>query len=243
MLTFKEFIAESIEDKGIFKAIFIVGSPGSGKSYTIKKLMGQVQPVIVNTDKAVEFISNKRDAKISAAEWADYGDTALRITKAQLSNYLNSMLPLFIDGTSNNTSNLLHRIGILESLGYDVGMVHVKTDWETVKANINARNAEINRQVDLDFAETVFSQSAENISFLKNKVSFFREFNNTHGVMDNAELDDIFKHVQKFFSAPLLNPVGKRNVQALRDAKQKYLTPEIITDAMLNNKTQGWYRE
>jgi hypothetical protein len=42
---------ESINDKGIFKAVFMSGSSASGKSYVISKITsGQIQPRMVNSD-------------------------------------------------------------------------------------------------------------------------------------------------------------------------------------------------
>ena len=55
MPTFKQFISESINDKGIFKAVFVIGLPGAGKSYTVSQLRGSVSPKVVNTDIAAEF--------------------------------------------------------------------------------------------------------------------------------------------------------------------------------------------
>ena len=51
-------ITEGINDKGIFKAVFMVGFPGAGKSFVITKIKsGEVEPRIVNTDKTIEFMS------------------------------------------------------------------------------------------------------------------------------------------------------------------------------------------
>ena len=242
MITFKQFINEGIEDRGILKAIFIVGSPGAGKSYTVKQLVGQIHPVIVNTDKAVEHLTTKNDD--DDFDWAKYRDHALRITKNQLSNYLNGLLPLFIDGTSNSVSNILHRIGILESLGYDVGLVHVTADWESVVNRLNIRNDAIKRKVDIEFAKNVYSQAEENVSFLKSKVAFFKEFKNSqYDTMSNEELLEIYKDIQKFFTAPIINPVGKRSIESLKASKEKYLIPSLVSKETLANKVNGWYRE
>lgn len=52
----KYLLTESINDKGIFKAIFMAGTPGAGKSYVINKINdGKIQPRIVNTDKLTEY--------------------------------------------------------------------------------------------------------------------------------------------------------------------------------------------
>ena len=46
-------ISEGINDKGIFKACFMCGHPGAGKSYTLTKIKsGIIEPRIVNIDKA-----------------------------------------------------------------------------------------------------------------------------------------------------------------------------------------------
>ena len=124
MMTFKQFIDESINDKGILKAVFVVGIPGAGKSYTIKQLTGGVAPKIVNTDKATEFLSKKFEIESNSETWKSFfRDKTRPMTTAMLTNYLNGMLPLFVDGTSNDVSNVLGRAGILESLGYDVGLL------------------------------------------------------------------------------------------------------------------------
>lgn len=49
-MNFSKFLTESINDKGKFKAIFIIGIPGSGKTYTISKLKGIISPRVINTD-------------------------------------------------------------------------------------------------------------------------------------------------------------------------------------------------
>lgn len=46
-----ELLTEGINDKGIFKCLFLAGSSASGKSYVLKKIKdGQIEPRIVNTD-------------------------------------------------------------------------------------------------------------------------------------------------------------------------------------------------
>ena len=153
-MSFYEFLNESINDKGLFKAVFVVGPPGSGKSYTLSKLTGNIEPRIVNTDIALEYMSKKLGITASSENWKTvFRDTTKRMTSNKLFSYLDGMLPLFIDGTSNNTSNILQRAGILESLGYDVAMIFVNTDIETAKKRAKDRAQKINREVDEEFIE------------------------------------------------------------------------------------------
>ncbi len=242
MISFREFIGESINDKGILKAIFVIGLPGAGKSYTISKLAGAVSPRVVNTDKAAEFLSKKWDKKITSDTWKDFKDSTHKITQTSLSNYINGMLPLFIDGTSNDASNILHRIGILESLGYDVGIIHVKTSLDVAKARAKKRAEETGRHVDEHFIEQVYKENAENVEFLKSKVSFFREINNEADNLDDATMQSAFKKVLSFFSESIKNPIGARHVEIMKDKKLQYLSPEIISTDVLKKKIQGWYK-
>lgn len=242
MTTFREFLQESINDKGAFKAIFVLGIPGAGKSYTIKHLSGQVQPRIVNTDKAAEYLSARVGKAITSGTWGEFKDDSIRITKASLSNYINGVLPLFIDGTSNDASNLLHRMGILESLGYDVGIVHIKTSLQTAIKRANVRAEKIGRHVDKGFIRDVHSRNDKNMRFLKTKVSFFRQINNEDMQLDDETLLEAFRKTQGFFLSPIKNPIGQRLMQKMKDEKQSYLSPNIVPKEVLDRKIDGWYK-
>lgn len=242
MTTFKQFMAESLEDKGTFKAIFIVGIPGAGKSYTSKQLKGTVSPVIVNTDRATEYLTKKLGKESNSENWADFKDSAHRITTTALSGYLNGVLPLFIDGTSNDASNILSRAGILESLGYDVGMIFVSAPLDVALKRVKERAKTTNRDVGEDFVRKVHAQSEENRSYFKSKFSFYKEINNFDDLLDDEAMNDAFKKVQEFYNKPLENPVGKRIKEKMIESKSKYLVPEILTKEALAKKLDGWYR-
>lgn len=242
MITFKNFIAESINDAGILKAVFIVGLPGAGKSYTLKKLVGKISPVVVNTDRAAEHIGAKKGIPVTSKNWVEHiEDDALRITSSLLHNYLNGLLPLFVDGTSNNVARIMHRYGILESLGYDVGIVYVDVPVEVAIERAKARALQIKREVDEDFIREVYSTNEDNVAFLKSKTAFFKKITNDH-TLDDETLHQAFKAVQGFFAEPVKNPVGKRTITKLRESKQKYLTPTIMDEAHLKNLIVGWYK-
>lgn len=242
MKSFKQFLNEGINDKGIFKAIFVIGLPGAGKSYTVKQMSGSVQPRIVNTDRAGEFLSQKWNKPINSETWGDFKDTAHRVTKIALSRYLDGMLPLFVDGTSNDVSNILHRIGILESLGYDVGVVFVETSLDTAIKRAEQRAKEIGRSVDEHFIRSVHEHNAENAAYLKSKVKFFKTVVNDGDELTDREMLNAFKAATQFFDSPVDNPIGKRMIEQLKERNQKYLSPELIPIAVLEKKIDGWYK-
>lgn len=243
MITFKEFISEGINDKGILKAVFVVGIPGAGKSYTVRQLGGTINPKVINTDKATEFLSRKFDMPSNETTWrAFFKDRTKPLTTKLLAGYLNGMLPLFVDGTSNDAGNIFNRAGILESLGYDVGMVFIDTSLDVAKERAAKRGAEIDRHVSVDFIEKVHAVSEENREYFKSKFKFYREVNNNPGELDDAAILQIYRKVASFYSEPVDNPVGKRTLQKLAESKEKYLIPSIFDKDELEKKVTGWYR-
>lgn len=243
MKSFKHYISESVNDKGILKAIFVIGIPGAGKSYTVKKLNGTIAPVMVNTDRAVEFLIKKKGIASNSETWKDhFEDSSLRITSASLYNYLNGMLPLFVDGTSNNLPKILHRFGILESIGYDLGVIHVDTPLETAIARAQQRSKDIGRDVNIDFIKAVHAETEENAEFLKSKAIFFKKINNAPQMLDDKAIQDAFKSTQGFFAAPVDSPIGKRHLKSLAASGEKYITPTIYSEAQLEKLVGGWYK-
>lgn len=243
MITFKQFMSESIEDKGILKALFVVGLPGAGKSYTLERLKGTISPVIVNTDRPAEFLKNKLGIPITSQTWEEhFRDSSQRITKNMLTNYINGMLPLFVDGTSNDVSNILHRIGILESMGYDVGMLFVHASLDLAKKRAAERGAKTGRYVDEEWIEKIHSNNRENRNYLKSKVNFFREVYNNEDELTDKAIVEAFRKVQGFYLSPVDNPVGRRIVNELRSKKEKYLVPAYLSKEELSRKIEGWYK-
>ena len=68
MVKLKDLLYEGIYDKGKFKAIFMAGGPGSGKSYIAKNIFGipvdgvniSVQGLkTVNSDREFKFLLKK----------------------------------------------------------------------------------------------------------------------------------------------------------------------------------------
>ena len=243
-MNFEEFLLnESINDKGILKAIFVVGLPGAGKSYTVSNLKGQISPKIVNTDVALEFLSKKTNIPANSETWkAVFRDSTKKMTSTMLYNYINGMLPLFIDGTSNDTSNILSRAGILESLGYDIGMIFIDTDIEIAKQRATERAEKIGRTVDPSFIDKVYKESEANKKYFQSKFSFFKVYENNGQGLDNDLMQKLFKQVQGFYTEDVQNPVGARNLEKISEEKEKYLVPALFSEEMLKNKLSTWYK-
>ena len=51
MKNFKQILTEGLYDPGIFKAFFLAGGPGSGKSFVTRNVFGGTGLKVVNSDR------------------------------------------------------------------------------------------------------------------------------------------------------------------------------------------------
>lgn len=253
-ITFKNFLESvqtvdedqllhaSINDKGKLKALFVIGLPGSGKSYTVKRIGGNIGPIIINTDRAAEHKSKVLGVPITSDTWVDmFQDSALRVTSNVLYHATNGLLPLFVDGTAGDASAILRRAGILEGLGYDVGLVWVHASLDTAKRRARDRAKEMGREVDEEFIEHVHRESLANYDYLKGKFSFFTVYKNDVDILDDTEINRVYKQSMEFFNGPVENVLGIKHIERIHAAKEKYMVPTILSEEKLKSKLKGWY--
>lgn len=245
VLSLKEFLLdEGINDKGIFKAIFLAGIPGAGKSTIQKELNNGVYPRIVNTDKFSRdfFGVYKGLYDIYGATPRDIVDRSKSLAKTQLFSYLDGMLPLIIDSTSSSSSNLLKRKGILESLGYDVGLVFISTSKEKAKERNKSRIGKGDGGVPDEFIDSVFDKLEEIKDFYANGFPFYREISNDFDNALDINFMDIYKKVQNFYNSNVKNPIGKRIIKELQENNKKLLTDyKGQSEQKLNSLVSSWY--
>ena len=233
-----EQITESINDKGIFKAMFFAGLPGAGKSTVAQRVTdGAVSPRIVNTDRSYEFLLSKYGEEASPAAWDLLGPPSKAINQELLANYLNGMLPIFVDGTSANPSAAMRRAGIAESLGYDTAMIWVDVTYETALARIQKRE----RKVDPEFVKHVYESIEGNRELYRSRFgSNFIEVDNNSDNFDQME-GKVFNNASRFFTEPVSNMIGQRLVTQMNDTGEKYLVPNVYSMEYIKKVVSVWY--
>lgn len=231
-------ITESINDKGIFKAMFFAGLPGAGKSTVAQRVTdGAVSPRIVNTDRSYEFLLKKHGREAGTAAWALLGGASKTINESLLANYLNGMLPMFIDGTSANPSAAVRRAGIAESLGYDTAMIWVNVSYETALKRIQQRE----RQVDEEFVQRVYNSLEGNKQLYQSRFgSNFIEVDNNGDNFDEME-GKVFNQSSRFFTEPVQNAIGQRLVTQMSESGSKYLVPDVYSMEYIKKVVSVWY--
>ena len=202
MKTFYE-LQEGLNDPNIFKAFFLAGGPGSGKSYVVRKTTGGTGLKVVNSDDAFEKLL--KDAGLSLKMPADEAEPrdavrgkAKELTSKSKGNYLDGRLGLVIDGTGRDYDKVSKEKKDLENLGYDCYMIFVNTSLDVALE----RNIERERSVPEDIVIKSWKDVQSNIGKFNNL------FKSGMIIVDNNKADeDIIVSVFRRIKALLKNKV------------------------------------
>lgn len=238
--TLIRMLEESINDRGLFKAIFVTGIPGAGKTYTIANISDGSIPVrTVNSDKVHEFMGQRGKVDVSdPSQWSQVSQQVKLTTTNMLTQYVNGMLPLYIDSTSSSPANTMRRKGILESLGYDCGIVWINTDLETAIHRASQRE----RAVPEEFIRKVHAEAEQVGGYLMKRFDYTMTVNNNDGELTQEAIKQAYNSARSFFMSDIQNPLGQRNLQTVRQAGDKNLVPSVYSQEELQHVLQGWYK-
>ena len=174
MISFSQFINEGVNDPSIFKAVFLAGGPGSGKSFIVgRTALTALGFKIVNSD--VAFERALENANIEATPENIYSPqgqqlrmAAKAITKKMLKNYIDGRLGLVIDGTGKDYVKIEKQANRLRELGYEVAMIFVNTDLDTALE----RNRKRDRSLPNEEVKNMWKDVQKNLGKFQN---FFRQ--------------------------------------------------------------------
>ena len=143
MKTFQD-MQEGVYDPNIFKAIFLAGGPGSGKSYVVRKTTGGLGMKIVNSDDIYEKMLKDAGLEPTPEDiFSDKGQEirvrAKKTTKVKQGGFLNGRLGVIIDGTGKDFDKIKKQSEELKRIGYETAMIFVNTDLDTALARNKAR--------------------------------------------------------------------------------------------------------
>lgn len=193
MKTFHE-LQEGVYDPNIFKAIFLAGGPGSGKSYVVRRTTGGLGMKIVNSDDIYEKMLNDAGLDTTPEDiFSDQGQEirgrAKAVTKRMQGNFLEGRLGLIIDGTGKDYDKIAKQAQGLKALGYECYMIFVNTSLETAQE----RNKMRKRTLAPKAVESMWNEVQSNIG------KFQRLFGGPNFiVVDNNDAgEDVFEKVWK----------------------------------------------
>ena len=221
MKTFNE-LQEGVYDPNIFKAIFLAGGPGSGKSYVVRRTTGGLGMKIVNSDDIYEKML--KDAGLEATPEDIFSDEgqAIRVrakatTKRMQGNFLQGRLGLIIDGTGKDFDKIAKQVAGLKNLGYDCHMIFVNTSLDTAQE----RNRMRSRTLPEDEVTKMWNGVQQNIG------KFQRLFGaSSMIIVDNNDAgEDVFNKVWKriamLVKKKVTNPTAKRWISQELEKKKR----------------------
>ena len=243
---FEELITEGVHDKGIFKAVFLAGGPGSGKDYVLDNTLSGHGMTEINSDKALEFLMDKKglNKTMPASEKIERDlvrGRAKNMTELRQRLALQGRNGLIINGTGDDHEKVKIIKSRLEELGYDTSMIMVNTRDE-VSAS---RNVERGSRGGRTVPEDIRKQKWDAVQ--KARPELAKLFGDKYAEFDNSEdlrvarpeivqakkdeLLNLYKGVQKFMKAP---PKADQAKEWVANELQKKDTMPISkkTDAM-----------
>ena len=216
MKTFQE-LQEAVYDPNIFKAFFLAGGPGSGKSYVVRRTTGGLGMRIVNSDDTFEKLIKDANLSLKMPEHEFSAREPLRqrakdITKRRQKNYIEGRIGLIIDGTGKDYDKITRQARELETLGYDTHMIFVNTSLDVALI----RNAERSRSV----PEPIVTQSWKDVQ--KNIGKFNNFFKQNFIIVDNNDAkEDVFTAVFKRIVQMAKKKVTNKRAQQWMDMELK----------------------
>ena len=220
MKTFQD-LQEGLNDPNIFKAFFLAGGPGSGKSYVVRKTTGGTGLQIVNSDDAFERylkiagLSQKMPEDETAERDVERA-RAKRVTKARKSGYIEGRLGIIIDGTGKDYDKIAKQSIQLRQLGYDTHMIFVNTSLDVALA----RNAKRSRSVPESIAVRSWKDVQSNIGKFSQhfRQNFIVVDNNDSSKDDGQVFNDVFKQIRGLLKKKVTSPIAKQWVmQQMKD--------------------------
>ena len=205
-------LKEGLYDPNIFKAFFLAGGPGSGKTFVTRSAFSGTGLRMINSDNAFEHALKKNNLSLKMPEdEAEARDIVRARAKATTGNIMDlsikGRLGMVVDGTGRDYDKIKSQVAQLRQLGYDCYMVFVNTSLDVALE----RNAKRERSV----PEYITRKSWEAVQ------SNIGKFQNLFGIGNMVIIDN--SKDDKELTTMVMNKVGKA-VRSLLSNKIKSYT-------------------
>jgi len=258
----KEEVTEGVNDPGIFKAVFLAGGPGSGKTFAARHLFGMPDSVnismsgmkMVNSDKELKFLLNKYGFgtdldnmpdelfnQLTISDDDDYSgfrDYSKSLTKQRMNLYTDGRLGVIVDGTGHNWKNVRKEKKELEKLGYDTYMIFVNTTLEVAQQ----RNQERDRILPPKLLKDSWNDVQKNRGAFKSLFTKnFKEVQNSENLNDK-QISKKFgslarRYIKVFMDKPITNKIANSWIK-----KQQILKKKGVAEASRVPRKKGQHR-
>lgn len=219
-------IDEGLYDPHIFKAVFMAGGPGSGKSYIAKSsLLKGGGLKIVNSDDIFEYKMGKAGLDyedpdvIYSPQGQEIRNQAKDTTATRQNIYLDGRLGLIIDGTGREITKIARAKEKLMNMGYSCMMLFVNTSLEIAQERNLSREG---RTIKPEEVEKMWRDVQDNIMKFQQLfgASKFQVVDNNGGLEDPDRAEN-FAQVEKNITAFVSRPPSNRYAKAWIEKEKK----------------------
>ena len=162
-------LKEGLYDPNIFKAFFLAGGPGSGKTFVTRSAFGGTGLRMINSDNAFEVALKKNNLSLKMPEdESEARDIVRARAKATTGNIMDlsikGRLGMVVDGTGRDYDKIKTQKAMLDQLGYDCYMIFVNTSLDVALE----RNSKRERSVPEYITRKSWEQVQSNIGKFQN---------------------------------------------------------------------------
>ena len=210
MITYEHFIKEGVYDPNIFKAVFMAGGPGSGKSYIAGKTTGGLGLKVINSDSAFERFLTKEglSLKMPDSETLERDierSRAKKVTASKKFHAIQGRLGILIDGTGHIYDKIAKQATMLQQLGYETSMVFVNTSLEVALH----RNENRPRSVKPALVKKSWKDVQANMGKFQNYFEAANFFIVDNNGFEEDMLEISTKHIRRAISKPVKNVIAQ----------------------------------
>jgi predicted kinase len=217
-----ELLNEGPYDQGIFRAVFLAGGPGSGKSFVASRATGGHGWKVSNSDKAFEHLMREAGLSLDMLNLSPEEEEAKEkirrrakgISARQRQAWCDGRLGQVIDGTGDDYEKIATLRAQYEDMGYDTYMIFVNTSLETAKAWNIKRARSVPEDILVDSWKNVQSNMGA-FQELFGKQNFAIVDNTPDSVLGTQgatpeDLEKIWKVINADFAMrPITNPIAR----------------------------------
>lgn len=193
-----EIINEGLYDQHIFKAVFMIGGPGSGKTFVSSKIFKGSGLRTVNIDQIYEHLTD--NIGIIGKGYDEYlRKHSGQVAQRKMDTHVENRMGLLIDSTGRKLNRINKTNQNLKSIGYDTLCIYVKTSLETALDRSEQRR----RRVDPRIANDMHEEVKSNINQIRKIFNNFVIINNDSAEVLNNSISKNQSYIDNFLNTPV----------------------------------------
>ena len=221
-----QILSEGLYDPGIFKAFFLAGGPGSGKTFVTNSVTAGLGLKLVNSDSHFERMLRQVNLSLSMPDSEEYFRNLIRgrakaITSRQLDLYVKGRLGLVVDATGRDYALISSQVALLKQLGYDCHMIFVNTSLDVALERNRGRGRQVPEFYLKKSWETVQSNMGQFQRLFGSSNFIIVDNNRSESELVTLTMSKASKIVRQKLNAPIQSYIAKRWMAKERMLKRK----------------------